>query len=34
VQYTLAASSGAVQAVRWSKSITLGSLADFKYCVP
>jgi hypothetical protein len=29
VQYTLAASSGAVQAVRWSKSITLGSLADF-----
>ena len=29
VQYTLADSSGAVQAVRWSKSITLGSLADF-----
>jgi hypothetical protein len=31
VQYTLAANSGAVQAVRWSKSITLGSLADFMF---
>ena len=29
MQYTLAASSGAVQPMRWSKSITLGSLADF-----
>ena len=29
MQYTLAASSGAVQAVRCSKSITFGNLADF-----
>lgn len=31
MQYTLAASSGAVQPMRWSKSITLGSLADFMF---